>query len=309
MTFGPGAGAEQHFVREALLSLGSERPDLRDAARAVRDWERVLAIAAAGSVAESIWSGMSLRGMEDEIPEPARSRLQDAHEGATARNALLLSEAAAIQAAFGAAGIESVILKGPGLLVAHYPDIGARHVGDVDVLVRPEDVERAVAVARRQGARPRAAVARRLGPKELPRGHHSRGSPVTAGRVSSSRSTRRSRGSRRRAHGRCADAARPRSFTGRSRKLRIPAAADLGAMACLHVFDSHGGLSDYLSRHLADIAVLIDSGRGPAWSEVAMRIPCALGLHGPRSRLPRPPRRRSRGGGVVAPDSSGFVGA
>jgi hypothetical protein len=59
----------------------------------------------------------------------------------------LLSEAAAIQAAFTAAGIESVIRKGPGLLVAHYPDIGTRHVGDVDVLVRREHARQAEEVA------------------------------------------------------------------------------------------------------------------------------------------------------------------
>ncbi len=112
------------------------------------DWDRVLAIATAGSVAESIWSGVSHRGAESEIPEPARTVLREAHEGATARNALLLSEAASIQAAFAEAGIESVILKGPGLLVAHYPDIGGRHVGDIDILVRDGDVERAEEVAR-----------------------------------------------------------------------------------------------------------------------------------------------------------------
>ena len=129
---GRSDAAEQRFVRESLLALGSERPGLRDAARAVRRWDRVLAIATSGSVAESIWSGVSLRGLEEEIPEPVRTVLQEAHAGATARNALLLSEAAHVQAAFTAAGIVSVILKGPGLLVAHYPEIGARHVADVE---------------------------------------------------------------------------------------------------------------------------------------------------------------------------------
>jgi len=261
---GAGDAAEKRFVREALLALGSERPGLRAAARAVRRWDRVLAVATAGSVAESIWSGMSLRGLEGEIPEPARTSFREAHAGATARNALLLSEAADVQAAFSAAGIESVILKGPGLLVAHYPDIGARHVGDVDILVRCKDAGRADGVARGMGARPGLDL---LVPMEEGEGAHHLTPLVTPLGVVLEIHTG--------IPGAASDDPgmegifrRSRSVPWQGRALGIPAVADLVAMACRHVFDYHGGLKPYLLRHLADLAVVMGTGT-TTWNDVA----------------------------------------
>ncbi len=264
-----GDAAEQHFVREALLALGSDRPGLRDAARAVRSWDRVLAIAAAGSVAESIWSGVSLRGVEREIPEPARTSLREAHAGATARNALLLSEAAEIQAAFTAAGIESVILKGPGLLVAHYPDIGARHVADVDILVRGGEVaRRANAIVRARGGQPKLKP---LVPMEEAEDAHHHLEPLVT-----------PRGVVFEIHTRVpwADPSDPdvenifghtRSVSWQGWELRIPSAPDLAVMLCRHVFDYHGGLKEYLARHLADMAVLMGTGAA-VWSDLEVRV-------------------------------------
>ena len=281
---GRGDAAEQRFVRESLLALGSERPGLRDAARAVRSWERVLAIAAAGSVAESIWSGVSLRGLEDEIPEPARTVLQEAHAGATARNALLLSEAAHVQAAFTAAGIASVILKGPGLLVAHYPDIGARHVADVDILVREGDVARAVEVATAMGAQALAPSPLFYDPADPEWGHvHAPSSRTPAGIVIE-------------IHHRvpAADLAgfsfdeilgRSRQVAWQGRSLRIPAPDDLAAIACLHVFEYHLGDSAFLLRHLADLAVLL-RGSDLGWERLEAHVPLQSQRH---------PLRASRG--------------
>ena len=127
---------------------------MRDAIHAVRDWDRVLAIARAGSVGESIWAALLVQALEKEIPEPARAAFEEDHGATTARNAVLLTDAAALQQALEEVGIESIILKGPGLIVAHYPDIGGRHTGDVDVLVRKADIPGAQAVARGLGARP-----------------------------------------------------------------------------------------------------------------------------------------------------------
>ena len=144
---------EAVLVREAMLALGRDRPSLHEAVRRVTRWDRVLALARAHAVAESVWAALSLRGSSEAVPAGVRAELEGDHAGATARNALLLAEAASFQAALRAEGIESVLLKGPALLAAHYPALGARHVGDVDLLLRPAEVERAAEVARRSGAR------------------------------------------------------------------------------------------------------------------------------------------------------------
>jgi hypothetical protein len=265
--------AERRFVREALLALGSDRPGLREAARGVRSWEGALSLAEAGSVAESVWAGVSLRGAEAEIPEPARSTFQEAHADATARNALLLSEATAVQAAFASAGIESVVLKGPGLLVAHYPDIGARRVGDVDILVRDADASLAGRVARDMGARERIPQPGYDGaPRETaqpgsidgPLVHTERGVALEIHVGQPGGASDRS------------DVpglfARSRTVEWQGRALRIPSAADLAAGVCLHVFDHHGGREAFVARHLADLSVVVGSG-AVTWDEVAERMP------------------------------------
>jgi len=268
---GRSDAAEQRFVRESLLALGSERPGLREAARAVRNWDRVLAIAAAGSVAESIWSGVSLRGLEEEIPEPARSVFQEAHAGATARNALLLSEAAEVQAAFTAAGIESVILKGPGLLVAHYPDIGARHVADVDILVREGDVARAEEVARALGTTSMPVKLLAYGPEE-PVWNHIHAPPLRTGRGVVLEIHDRVPGGASDGSDFSGALERSRTAQWQGRQLRIPSPADLAVVACVHVFVFHLGAETFLLRHLADLAVIFGSG-ATDWEEVAAKAP------------------------------------
>ena len=50
-----------------------------------------------------------------------------------------------------AEGISTMVLKGAAVGAVHYRDAGARPMDDVDVLVRPEDAERALAVLRAGG--------------------------------------------------------------------------------------------------------------------------------------------------------------
>ena len=263
---------ERRFIREALLALGSERPGLRDALRSVRSWDRVLALARAGSVAESVWAGVALRGLQDEVPEPARSSLAEAHAGATARNALLLSEAARVQAGLAGAGIESIVLKGPGLLVAHYPDIGARHVGDVDMLVRERDSARADQVVLALGAREQDPLLRYDGTRA---GHAEPGelhSPLvyTAHGVALEMHQAQP-GEERGGSDFEGLLARSRSVTWQGRSLRIPSVADLAAGACMHVFDHHEGQEKFVLRLLGDLAVTVGAG-ATSWNEVERRM-------------------------------------
>jgi hypothetical protein len=264
---------ERRFLREALLSLGSERPGLRDAARTVRNWDRALADARAGSVAESVWAAMVLRGLEGEIPEPARSAFEEAHVGATARNALLLSEAASVQAALAAAGIESIVLKGPGLLVAHYPDIGARHVGDVDLLVRERESQRADEIVRSLGAREREPLLRYDGT----RAGHAEPGEVHSPLVYTAHGVAVEMHQAQPGEGRGGSdfeglLARSRIVSWQGRHLRIPSAADLSAGACMHVFDHHDGREKFLPRLLGDLAVTVGAG-AVTWKDVEAPMP------------------------------------
>jgi hypothetical protein len=67
------------------------------------------------------------------------------------RNQLLFDRAAGVVGALGDAGIETLLLKGAPLSILHYESAGARPMADVDVLVRPHNAERAMAVLRAGG--------------------------------------------------------------------------------------------------------------------------------------------------------------
>jgi hypothetical protein len=65
-------------------------------------------------------------------------RLRGLYRKAWVQNQHLLRRAAEAVQRFDEAGIDSLLLKGVPLTVAAYQDVGARPMGDVDLLVRPE---------------------------------------------------------------------------------------------------------------------------------------------------------------------------
>jgi hypothetical protein len=184
----------------------------------------------------------------------------------------LLSEAAQVQEELTSARIESVILKGPGLLVAHYPDIGARHIGDVDILVHERESARADEIVRSLGARERDPALRYDGT----RAEHAEPGEVHSPLVYTDRGVALEihqaqpgvPGSESDFEGLVA---RSRSVEWQGRQLRIPSAADLAAGACMHVFDHHDGRQKFIQRLLGDLSVTIGAGAA-TWGEVEVRM-------------------------------------
>ncbi len=269
---------ERRFLREALLSVGGVTPGLPDAVAAVRDWNAVEALAAAGSVRESVFSALRSAGLANAVPEPTRGRLQEAHTAAVACNAELMYEAVRVQEILRKAGVESIALKGTALLAAHYPDLGARHVGDVDLLVREEGGQGAEVALRAAGFRDALqdtvrhdGVARggeRWSTLDEVRLESSRGVPIDLQVAVAGQQVELSD----------VDGVFERSRVVRwqGRSLRIPGAADLAAGLCLHVFAGHPRCEPFLPRHLADLAVLF-AGGSIGWDDVARVAPGSAG--------------------------------
>ncbi len=70
------------------------------------------------------------------------------------RNQRLANAAAQVVHALQAEKIEVLLLKGLSLLITGYDDIGERYMDDFDFMIRPADVERAVAVLETLGWKP-----------------------------------------------------------------------------------------------------------------------------------------------------------
>ena len=87
------------------------------------------------------------------LPDPVREQLT-ATARRTARLALVRSaELVRIARLFASAGIPFLSVKGPLLARSLYGDVGARHAGDLDLLIAPEQLAPADAVLRAAGCR------------------------------------------------------------------------------------------------------------------------------------------------------------
>jgi len=117
---------------------------IRAAAGCRIDWANVLRIVARQRVCGLVSDG--LRCAEIEPPPAAKSKLA-ADAGDIARQSLqLASEALRLQAAFDAASLPAVFVKGSALAVLAYNNLGIKHAWDIDLLIAPGDVRRACEV-------------------------------------------------------------------------------------------------------------------------------------------------------------------
>lgn len=70
-------------------------------------------------------------------------RLKKEYQWSLARNMILFDELGRVLEAFNEAGIDVIVLKGAALAQTIYPDIALRPMGDVDLLVKKEGLEKA----------------------------------------------------------------------------------------------------------------------------------------------------------------------
>lgn len=97
-----------------------------------------------------VWHNLNRLGARSAL----MARLKGVHRQSWYRNQLLFRETAALVGRLEEVGIRTMLLKGVPLALQYYQDEGVRPMSDADVLVRPEDVPRAVAVLRESGWRP-----------------------------------------------------------------------------------------------------------------------------------------------------------
>ena len=83
--------------------------------------------------------------------DPRRGELRGDYLGSLRRHQIMRGEVTALVRAWADAGVEALLFKGFHLAEFVYPKPGMRFHGDVDILVRPEHEEAALAVARENG--------------------------------------------------------------------------------------------------------------------------------------------------------------
>jgi hypothetical protein len=117
---------------------------LRHSMRAVAalDWDATITRAEHERLAPILY--VALRG--GAAPAPVLARLRSTWRAADQQHLVAAAQLREIVGAFGAAGIETIILNGPALAADYYQDPALRPFVDLDLLVRRRDREQAMTI-------------------------------------------------------------------------------------------------------------------------------------------------------------------
>ncbi len=114
------------------------------------DWERLLHLAEEHRVTPLLW--WNLQRLDPTlVPEAHRTSLETCFKRNCLRNLRLTQELVQLVQHFETNGIRVIPFKGPLLAFCIYDDLALRYMGDLDLLVRPEDAERAEKLLKAQG--------------------------------------------------------------------------------------------------------------------------------------------------------------
>lgn len=132
----------------------ADLPERVSAVRGEAAWERLRRAASAEGLAPLLFHRLREKGLLASAAPRAARRLRADYLESTAANLIRLRALARVLAALDADAIPCAVLKGAALALLVYEEPGLRPMGDVDLLVRPEDVARADGALHRLGLDP-----------------------------------------------------------------------------------------------------------------------------------------------------------
>jgi hypothetical protein len=115
------------------------------------DWEYVLTAGGLHGILPLLQLHLDQR---ETVPVPVRRALRERVERVARSNLYLSSQLVEIAGALDHAGVSSLALKGPAVAVTLYGSLFLREFGDLDLLVKSEDVGRATRVVESEGFEP-----------------------------------------------------------------------------------------------------------------------------------------------------------
>jgi hypothetical protein len=128
----------------------------RDAwVRALADgvgWDAFLRVVARQRIQGLAHAALGAAGVRP--PDDAAAKLQDAARAITARGLQIAVETVRLQGLFDAAGAPALFVKGASLAQLAYGSQTLKHSRDIDLLVAPDDAERALALLEADGYAP-----------------------------------------------------------------------------------------------------------------------------------------------------------
>lgn len=115
------------------------------------DWDEVAELAENHQVeALCWWQSVQLQNVL-ELPQVLHDRWRLGYLHQRLRNEALVEQLASLHDSLSTTGVEALFLKGPWMAFHAYPEAATRPIGDIDLCVREEHYDAAVAALRRAG--------------------------------------------------------------------------------------------------------------------------------------------------------------
>jgi hypothetical protein len=160
--FKAGGSEEKILLICARLHLDdTARADLDRLLSSKVDWDHLIATAQRHALLPLMHHHLS-KSQLDLVPPAHAKHLKTVFQENVARNLVLMNELQSIAHSLQSGGVESFPFKGPVLGLIAYDDPGLRQSADLDIVVRPTDVEKAWKCLTTRGYR----LSRRLDPRQ-----------------------------------------------------------------------------------------------------------------------------------------------
>ena len=138
----------------ARAELGQDqREQLRTLVAGCFDWDYFYRLARRHSLVPLVFFQLNKLAAEL-VPSEALAQFRKDYQENAARNVLLADELVSALRALSESGVDAITFKGPALAIAAYGDLSLRRFVDLDLIVRRNDVARAIEVLSALGYAP-----------------------------------------------------------------------------------------------------------------------------------------------------------
>ena len=144
-------GTQNKIYRALCQALSNPHDDLPWRSFRDSEWESLLNMARAHGVAGLLYRAVQSNDWGAAFPPTVLDQLAQVYYRNAAHNQLLFDELRRILGALHQAQVPVIVLKGAALAHTLYPDPGLRPMNDLDLMVKPEDLLRAIDVLEKVG--------------------------------------------------------------------------------------------------------------------------------------------------------------
>lgn len=133
------AGAEERLLARLASAALSRTTPAEASDREEIDWRRFVALACRHHVVSLLSARVSLQEIEG-LPDAVVNEIRYLHQLKSFRKLALASNLVLVVSELQKAGVPALCLKGVAFACEYYGDMSARDVGDIDLLISPQDV-------------------------------------------------------------------------------------------------------------------------------------------------------------------------